>query len=715
MIITGKPGSGKTRELLARIAAAEFPRDRLIVASPHPLSAARIGGTTLATYAFEVLEHNAFVSGLALELGRIEDLDAETHFQNAAASLFSLEWLEVAEPELGGDLDYEVAGLRTPERFAQAAYRLIRKLRAAGITPKRFLETALHKATEWYAKPPNLANPDLLIAARRYRDSLNADGPELERQRRREIDLAKILEKTYLIYVADSESRGCLTDVDALAEATRVISGVEGAAQHARERWPLAFIDDAQDVTLGELGFLRALYGKELTGVTFAGDPDQATRTFAGARPEQIFTGRDVLQMPDPAEPRATIIAVAREFLQDRNIFTDPQGTIALQRVGSHEKEAIFIAAEISKLLESGAQPKSIAILVRTLRYARPYVDALLDGDVPVTLIGDLDVLGSRVVQDALALLWAVEDTSRHDWLLRVLQTPTMRLSDATLVTLCGEPSNAQARLFPPSEAEVEGEPRVRSDRNRDVRLGQNVIDGARDMDLEPEARTRLERFRTRRLRWREIAENAPLEDAARLIVTEGGIFEPDPGENRARIAHRRDLLERLMARIVRYARADRTRRLGDMLAYFEKIAKSEWPQCDPGPIEQNGVVVAQIDAIKGCAYESVFVPNLRAGAFPPYWVPDAFVYTTGSGIIPKDNVGDARASRTAKFTWYQYQGGKVLESHAAEARKLLYCAMTRATQRCWLTAWDRPTRGIAAPELLAELERIPLFRTKTC
>ena len=121
------------------------------------------------------------------------------------------------------------------------------------------------------------------------------------------------------------------------------------------------------------------------------------------------------------------------EFLQDRNIFTDPQGTIALQRVGSHEKEAIFIAAEISKLLESGAQAKSIAILVRTLRYARPYVDALLDGDVPVTLIGDLDVLGSRVVQDALALLWAVEDTSRHDWLLRVLQTPTMRLSDATL------------------------------------------------------------------------------------------------------------------------------------------------------------------------------------------------------------------------------------------------------------------------------------------
>ena len=129
---------------------------------------------------------------------------------------------------------------------------------------------------------------------------------------------------------------------------------------------------------------------------------------------------------------------------------------------------------------------------------------------------------------------------------------------------------------------------------------------------------------------------NAPLEDAARLIITEGGIFEPDPGENPARLAHRRDLLERLLARIARYTRADRTRTLGDLLAYIEKVAKSEWPQCEPGPRNSSGVVVAQIDAIKGCAYESVFVPNLRAGAFPPYWVPDAFVYTTGSGSFRK-------------------------------------------------------------------------------
>jgi superfamily I DNA/RNA helicase len=710
--IVGPPGSGKTRELRARIAAAGLPAERLIIASAHPAAARRLGGAVLAAYAFEILEQNAFTSGLALDLERIDDAQAETHFEEAAGSLFSLEWVEVAEPELGEGpaLDYEIAGLRTPQRFAQAAYRLIRKLRSAGISPDKFLRNALRKTTEWYANPPNLYNPDLLAAARRYSDSLDADPRELDRQRRREIDLAKILAKTYEAYVADAEQRGCLTDVDALAEATRVLASVDGACARARARYPLAFIDDAQDLTLGELGFLRALYGKELHGVTFAGDPDQATRTFAGARPEQIFSCGEPLELSPPAPPHATIVAAAREFLHDRTIVTDARAHIVLHRATTQDAEAAFIAGEARKLLDAGRPPESIAVLVRSLRSAGPYVDALLAADIRIRMHGDLDVLAARPVQDGLALLWAVEDPFRHDWLLRTLQTPTLRLADATLVTLCGEPPDPQARLFPPSDDEPAA--RSRPERNRNVRLGHNVIDGERDADLEPEARDRLVRFRERRLRWREISARSALEDAARFVFTEGGLFEPEPGENAAQSAHRRDVLERFLEQLARFARADRTRSLGDALRSFEQIARSDWLPAGADEDHDDGVAVAQIEAVKGRTYEAVFVPNLRAGAFPPYWVPEAFVYTTGSGIIPKENVGDARASRTAKFTWYQYQGGRVLEHHAREARKLLYCAMTRATQRLWLTAWGQPTKGNAAPELLAELERTRLCRS---
>lgn len=711
--IVGPAGSGKTKELLGRIASTGIAPERMIVASPHPNSARGLGGKTLAEYSFDILRANEFVSGLALDLEPIDDVDAEEHFEEAASLLFSLELGELLEPELGDapSIDYEIAGLRAPERFAQAAYRLIRKLRAYGISPQRFLQTALQKAADWYANPPNFYHPDLRIAAKRYKESLDVDAPELERQRRREIDLAKILAKTYESYVADTEERGCLTGVDAVAEATRVLATTRGAAERVRVQYVAAFVDDAQDLTVGELDFLRAIFGKSLSGVTLAGDEDQATRRFWGARPERVFACGEPHELSPPSGSYGSIVAAAREFLHDRTLVTNPEGLITLFRTASIEREAAFVATEIEKLLDAGAQPGAIAVLARSLGYAQPYAEALLERNIAVSLVGDLDLLRAPAVQDGLSLLWTTEDLYRHDWLLRALQTPTLRFADATLVALCGEPPSAQARLFPPTELEAEDPPnRGTIDRGRDVRLGRNVESGERDGDLPSALSERLVRFRERRLRWKAIADDAPLEDVARLIFTEGGLFESEPGENAARFAYRRELLERFLRRLATYGSSDRTRTLGDALRYFERIATSHWPHCDAESENPSAVTVAQIEAIKGRTYASVFIPNLRAGAFPPYWVPEAFVYTVKWGIIPKDNVGDARASRTAKFTWYQHQA-KVLEQHATEARHLLYCAMTRATERLWLSAPGSPTRAFSAPELLAEFEALAYFK----
>ena len=709
--IAGAPGSGKTRELLARVRAAVdggLRPEQIVVASPHPLAARRLGGAPLAALALRILEGNAFESGLALDLARIEDIDAETHFERAAGSLFSLAWVELVEPELGDapSLDYEIAGLRTPERFAQAAYRLFRKLRGAGISPERFLDISLKKAAEWYANPPNLAHPDLLFATPdRYRDSLHADAPELERQRRREIDLAKILASVYERYIADAEARGCLTDVDAVAEATRVLETIPPAAARVRAQFPLAFIDDAQDLTVGELALLQAIYGESLDGVTFAGDPDQATRTFAGARPERVFACGTELALPGPEGAHGTIVTAAREFLREHTIATDPGDRLRVHRASSQSAEATLIAREVGAALTAGNAPESVAVLVRSLRGARPYVDALLDADIAVQLLGDVDLFADPIVQDALALLWAVHDPFRHDWLLRTLQTPTLRLSDATLVALCSEPAQPQAALFAEVEEDDANGPRGRWDRERDLRLGRNVTRGDRDAELEGDVRERLERFRERRQRWRRFFAGTTLEDAARAVVLEGGLFAPAPGETDAWSRYRRDTLDRFLARLATYARNDRTRTLGEALRYFETIATSEWPQCDAGDDARAGAVhVAAIDAIKGRTYATAFIPNLRAGAFPPYWVPDAFVFTTAFGIVPKDNVGEARAARTAKFTWYMHRA-KIREQYANEDRRLLFCAMTRATERLIVSAWGSPSKGVAAPELLAELE----------
>jgi len=118
---------------------------------------------------------------------------------------------------------------------------------------------------------------------------------------------------------------------------------------------------------------------------------------------------------------------------------------------------------------------------------------------------------------------------------------------------------------------------------------------------------------------------------------------------------------------------------------------------------QTRGVFVGAIAHLGPRRFEQVFVVDVRAGSFPPYYVPDAFLFSPQHGMIPKDAAGDGTASRTAKFTWYWYIA-KLGDIYAKEHRRMLALAMTRADRSVTVSAGGRPTRGIAMPELAAEL-----------
>ena len=271
----------------AIVTAAREDGARALAARMTAATGYAVRGATLDALALELLRAHPWDTGLALDLELVDPLDAEEIFTRAAAPLFSPEWSDW----LGTDVDPEIAGLRTPARFADAALRLIRKLRDAGIDDEAFLAVALRGATTFYARPPNLASPALLSATKdEHRASLAIDASELERQsagaswtwprswRGCTVPMSKSLVR-----------RGCLTASDALAEATHLLEHRRTIATALRRRLRIAFVDDAHDLSPAALRFLRALFGGALDGVVVAGDPDAATQTFAGARPERIF------------------------------------------------------------------------------------------------------------------------------------------------------------------------------------------------------------------------------------------------------------------------------------------------------------------------------------------------------------------------------------------------------------------------------------------
>jgi len=293
-------------------------------------------------------------------------------------------------------------------------------------------------------------------------------------------------------------------------------------------------------------------------------------------------------------------------------------------------------------------------------------------------------------------------DPFRHDFLIRTFEAPWMRLSDASIATLCGEARDPQPLLFElPGDEEDEARA-GRWDRKRDLRLGRNVTRGDVDVDLSSDARKRLGAFRAARERWADLARTLGSGDLARTMLGES-VLATLPASARGRFDA--GLIARLLARIDAYERREPLATLHDFLLDVDRMRNID---AAPRPLERSdldAVAVLDVEAAKGYEFDAVFVPDLHAGAWPRYYVPDAFLFMPKIGMIAKENVGDAASARTAKFTYALYRY-KFREKYNDEERRAFYTAATRARKRLFVSAPGRATRGVSAPELLAELEK---------
>lgn len=667
--IVGAAGSGKTTALVAR---AE--RARLIEPNAEPLWFAR--AADLGTFAARILER----AGKAVTL--VDDADAQGTFADACAPLFALAWEEF----LAHEVDPEVPGLRSPNRFLESAFRLIRRLREARVEPPEFLSASLRGATEFYANPPNFADPALLAAVKpAYHDSLAVSPTELQRQYRREIDLAKILAKLYERYVELVAAGGQDTPRDAVDAAIGVVHADASFAANLRAAHRFAFVDDADDLTRAQWDLLGAIFGTDLPGVTLSGQLLPARGTY--------------VELPQQHRSPPAIEVACRYLLRDQIARVENvEPRLFLHRAKTRQAEAAFVAAHVRQWLDAGTRPERVALIFRSIRHVEVYEAALLDRDIAVASAGDANVFADRRSLDALALLWNVADPFRHDAMLRTLANPAIGLSDGSLAILCSEPPNPQVPLFVLDDEPAPTARASRWDPKRDLRLGWNVVAGEQDAALSPDGRERIERFRRLRTTWISAMHERPFDEFARLVWHDGLAREGEPGS--ARAAAQQLVLKRLLARLSAYA--GRGAPVLSVLEWARRRGTSDLETCEDADGEP-GVRLLSVEAARGREFDRVVVADVRAGAFPRWYAPDAFLFSPRLGMIPKENAGDARASRTAKFSYYTARN-KTRERYNDRERAALAYALRRARICALITASQPPTKGVHAPEFLEEL-----------
>jgi superfamily I DNA/RNA helicase len=662
--IAGASRSGKTTAMRARAARYHELHGAAYLFSEHP--------SELLTLAAAVLD----VAGTPVRIA--DAIEARRALRAVATQLLDLTW-----PELKNNaIDPEVAALRMPERFLDSAYSLIRKLRDGGVDPALFLEKSLSGATNFYAKPPNFAHSELIAATKdAYRDSLDVSPEELQRQYRREVDLAKIIHRLYEAYLAHANTSGALVASDAIALAVDRLRERPELAAVVRERFAHAFVDEMQEATPMQRTLLDAVYGTPLRGVTFAGDARAATSRFKGARPDIALAGAH----------RTIVLAQAAQ-----------PATITLHRAKTLGEEAAYVAQRVGEELERGVPPSEIALLFRSCADVQVYLDALLDRDIAAAVAGDVNVFAEGQALDALALLWTVWDPFRHEWLLRTLSGKAMALSDASIAALCADPPDPQTALFAPDPEQAPTERPSRWNPKRDVRLGWNVLRGDTDQSLNETARARIARFRKLREGWVRAMTALPLAEFVRKVWSEGLALDGAPGSARART--QQHILRQVLERLLELRQLHPGATLGDLLADITERTQSDCESCEV-TVDPGFVQLLTVDAARGRSFAFVAIPDARAGSFPRWYVPDAFLWSPTLGMIPRENAGSVNASRTAKFSYYLYRT-KARDAYNAQERSAFEYALSRARASVLVTAWGSPTRGISAPEFLEELRR---------
>jgi hypothetical protein len=144
--IAGGSRSGKTTALRARARRYEDECGRPLLFANHPCELVALAQATL--------------DAANTPVRIVDEMEARRAFACCAQPLLELTWPELQK----GSIDPEVAALRMPQRFLEAAYRMTRKLRDANIDPQTFLDRSLAGATDFYAKPPNFAHAALIAA-----------------------------------------------------------------------------------------------------------------------------------------------------------------------------------------------------------------------------------------------------------------------------------------------------------------------------------------------------------------------------------------------------------------------------------------------------------------------------------------------------------------------------------------------------------------------
>ncbi len=506
---------------------------------------------------------------------------------------------------------------------------------------------------------------DELVSA----DDYAAWAAALPEGRAREREFADL----YGVHERMLEEAGMLDVGDLVLHSFRLLRAKAHVRARLAKRHRHVLVDELQDASFAMGLLLRLLAGSG--AVTAAADDDQAIHRFRGAATKNIqdfraeWPAATVMRLERSYRSRERILTAARAIAPgeiEKTLNGEEGGEVAFWRCASERAQAQAVAAEVERLIaREDVAPENVCVLVRSVRgEGQAVAVAFEERAVPYRLSGAAAFFQRAEVRDLLAWLRLLVDPGDAGAVVRALARPPVELRAIDL-----------ARV-------------TQIARRRKLDMVAALGAALESPQIPPEARERITHF----LRLHRVAAAAI--DSTRPDLYVHRLVERLGLRRQLLFAASTEVVERLqnLAKFAELA-ADYVRRAPQATA--RDFARSIAAVADAGLREEeaaagerpHGVRVMSMHAAKGLEFDHVYVLGLMAARMPgprrraleP--IPEALI----KEAVPPDTKA----------------------THAAEMRRLLHVAMTRARRRLVLAFPERSERGaLQQPSPFAEEAR---------
>lgn len=609
------------------------------------------------------------------------------------------------------------------------------------------------------AKENLLDAEEALAAARRVLAELG-DSPEVEGERRLHAALEECLPAIAAEYESLKTGGGQVDFVDLQVRAVRFLESEAG--RRFRGRFKAILVDELQDTNLVQLRLLELLAGDRLEAVMGVGDERQAIYAFRGARvdnirrlPERVAdhggpsevldlieshrSYQEILDLARGVLPASTTLAQGLEAVALGRAVDDrraPRPVVRAFKAETKVSEAEWIAEqimrhrgrEVTAVLHDGTKvPLQLgwghfAVLLRGVKSAREYEDALRARQIPYRTIGGTGFYDRREVLDLLAYLKAIANPYDGLALVRILQNLPFGLSDRSLRLL------ANVALHGATDAGVETDahenkvvPGFRLKPYDAIRKALDDPGFAASVGLDSPALERLDRL------WAFLARGisrrgaVPVTRLLQDVLNETGygkLLLADESSGPLEALRRRKNVERLMRLARRHEERHIYGSLDELVRYMDRALDEEIQEEEEAIEADDRVVnVMTVHQAKGLEWPVVFVAGLTDRSWPMRGFPDEVPFFDDGGIVLRTEViGEEEGGklRYAETQLHARLAANAAGSREEEERRLLFVAMTRAKNLLHLSGYGKGTRyldeltaALPEPGVAAEAEEV--------